>query len=120
MDVVREIARKSRFIWVSAPNEQYQGAAPINPQPKLPTKSRPQSDSSVKGSQMSINKGSQLSVNQAASVNQNAGGLSSKDNAAGENNEDEMWRAQLYKASVKLQKTPSDKRKNKPQVDIYL
>lgn len=37
----------------------------------------------------------------------------------GNNNEDELWKAQLYKASVKLQKTPSDKRK-KIQVNIMI
>ena len=40
-----------------------------------------------------------------------------KENGGGSSTEDEIWRAQLYQASVKLQKTPSEKRKS-VQVNI--
>ncbi len=58
-----------------------------------------------------------LPGSQAASANQSRTSLNNiKDNVGQGSTDDEVWKAQLYKASVKLQKTPSDKRKQKPQV----
>ncbi len=38
---------------------------------------------------------------------------SKENNSGGSSTEDEIWRAQLYQASIKLQKTPSEKRKSR-------
>lgn len=124
--------------------EQYSGSSGMSPHPKLPVKSRGDSSNPVKrtssvnsqgshsklwpgsmtpetGSVRSVNTSFQGRPTGAANTGQNESGMhtpvnTSMQQAGPGNSDEEMYKAQLYQASVKLQKTPSEKRKTSPQV----